>query len=204
MKRTKLILVMAIAAAFAGNAEAVYKCTTAKGVVYQDRPCVEGAQSDVNIVVPTGEIAPKLQASKDDAVQSDPVRNESRAAAAKTERTAGDSPNLYRRDARTRNEAGATGTRSSNANGSAAEARGATAANGAGSNNAVRGDGNETRAGSDVPMTPEQARNTEPTAKYYTTDGAAPGNETPSRMTCESPSGEKRIFILTNGKLTSI
>src|SRR5512144_78833 len=101
MKRTKLIPVMAIAAAFAGNAEAVYKCTTAKGVVYQDRACVEGAQTDVNIVVPTGEMAPQLQASKDDAVQSDAVRNETRAAAAKTARSAvAVSPNVNRRDAR--------------------------------------------------------------------------------------------------------
>ena len=55
-----------------------------------------------------------------------------------------------------------------------------------------------------VPMTAEQARKTEPTAKYYTTDVTSADAETPEQMTCESPSGEKRRFILTNGKLTSI
>jgi hypothetical protein len=55
-----------------------------------------------------------------------------------------------------------------------------------------------------LPMTADEARNTEPTAKYYPTDAAAPGADTPTSMTCESPTGEKRKFILTNGKLTSI
>ena len=55
-----------------------------------------------------------------------------------------------------------------------------------------------------LPMTADEARKTEPSAKYYTTDAAAPGAETPTSMTCESPTGEKRRFILTNGTLTSI
>ena len=49
-------------ALFTGNAEAIYKCTTPKGVVYQDRPCKEGTESDVTIVIPTGELAPKAGA----------------------------------------------------------------------------------------------------------------------------------------------
>ena len=53
-------------------------------------------------------------------------------------------------------------------------------------------------------MTAEQVAKTEPTAKYYTTDAPAPGADTPQQMTCESPTGEKRVFILANGKLTSI
>ena len=55
-----------------------------------------------------------------------------------------------------------------------------------------------------LPMTADQARKTDATAKYYTTDAAAPGAEAPEQMTCESPSGEKRRFLLANGKLTSI
>jgi hypothetical protein len=43
-----------------------------------------------------------------------------------------------------------------------------------------------------LPMTADEARKTEPTAKYYTTDAAAPGADTPTSMTCESPTGEKR------------
>ena len=55
-----------------------------------------------------------------------------------------------------------------------------------------------------VPMTPEQARNADPSAKYYATEAFGSGAETPSQMNCESPSGEKRVFYLSNGKLTSI
>ena len=53
-------------------------------------------------------------------------------------------------------------------------------------------------------MTAEHARKADATAKYYTTDAAAAGTETPEHMTCESPTGEKRKFILANGKLSSI
>ena len=59
MKNLSLVCAMAAVAAFAGPAHAVFKCTTAKGVVYQDRPCREGTESDVRIVVPTGEVAPR-------------------------------------------------------------------------------------------------------------------------------------------------
>ena len=37
MKNVTLICAMAAVAAFAGPAHAIFKCTTAKGVVYQDR-----------------------------------------------------------------------------------------------------------------------------------------------------------------------
>jgi hypothetical protein len=43
-------------------AHAIFKCTTAKGVVYQDRPCRDGNESDINIVIPTGELAPRASA----------------------------------------------------------------------------------------------------------------------------------------------
>jgi hypothetical protein len=53
-------------------------------------------------------------------------------------------------------------------------------------------------------LTAEQARKTDPSAKYFATDGFGTGNETPTQMNCESPSGEKRVFYLSDGKLTSI
>jgi len=55
-----------------------------------------------------------------------------------------------------------------------------------------------------VSMTADQARNTDASAKYYATDGFGAGNETPATMNCESPTGEKRVFYLSNGKLMSI
>ena len=64
MKTTSLLCAMAVAAAFAGPANAIYKCTTAKGVVYQDRPCREGNETDVQIVIPTGEVAPRSTARR--------------------------------------------------------------------------------------------------------------------------------------------
>jgi hypothetical protein len=50
----------------------------------------------------------------------------------------------------------------------------------------------------------DQARKTDPSAKYYATEGFNAGGDTPAQMNCESPSGEKRVFYLSNGKLTSI
>ena len=59
MRATTVLFVALATAAFAGPANAIFKCTTAKGVVYQDRPCREGNENDVRITVPTGELAPK-------------------------------------------------------------------------------------------------------------------------------------------------
>ena len=59
-------------------------------------------------------------------------------------------------------------------------------------------------AESTTPITPEQARKTDPSARYYATEGFGTGSDTPSQMNCESPTGEKRVFYLSNGKLTSI
>ena len=53
-------------------------------------------------------------------------------------------------------------------------------------------------------MTTDQARTTDPSAKYYATEAFGAGPETPTQMNCESPTGEKRVFYLSNGKLTSI
>lgn len=179
MKNRTLLCAVAVAALFAGNAEAIYKCTTAKGIVYQDRPCKEGAESDVMIVIPTGELAPKAGAAQDDPAQANVVRPENRFGAPKEGRVA--------------NEPASATKPADN------RPTGPTASGGV--DQARR---NVRVVESVLPMTADEARNTEPTAKYYTTDAAAPGADTPTSMTCESPTGEKRRFILTNGKLTSI
>ena len=179
MKNTTLLCAVAVAALFAGNAEAIYKCTTPKGVVYQDRPCKEGTESDVTIVIPTGELAPKAGAAQDDPAQANVVRPENRFGAPKQGRVA-DDPALATKRADNRPISPTT------------------------SSAADQPRPNARVVESVLPMTAEEARKTEPTAKYYTTDAAADGAETPTSMTCESPTGEKRKFILTNGKLTSI
>jgi hypothetical protein len=173
MKTVSLICAMAAAAAFAGPAHAIFKCTTAKGVVYQDRPCREGAETDVRITVPTGEIAPKSSAMPDDEGQANAPRSENRAGAPKPGRANADDPvsvakSADRTDGARRKEARTT------------------------SENTV------------APLTADQARKADPTAKYFATDGFGTGNETPTQMNCESPSGEKRVFYLSDGKLTSI
>ena len=85
-KNMSLLCAMAAVAAFAGPADAIYKCTTAKGVVYQDRPCRDGTETDVRIVVPTGEVAPKSSAAPDDESQANSPRIESRFGAPKANR----------------------------------------------------------------------------------------------------------------------
>ena len=177
LKNTTLLCAVAVAALFAGNAEAIYKCTTPKGVVYQDRPCKDGAESDVTIVINTGEAAPKPGYAQDEAAaQSNVGRQEGRFGAPKQARAPDDSAPVARPAP------------------SPAIASGAEQAS-KGSLRVVE---------SVLPLSAEEARKTEPTAKYYTTDAAAPGAETPQSMTCESPTGEKRRFILSNGKMTSI
>jgi hypothetical protein len=180
LKNTTLLCAIAISAAFAGHAEAIYKCATPKGVVYQDRPCREGTESDVTIVIPTGEMAPRAGSAQDDSAQPNVGRQEGRFGASKQGRIA-DEP------------AAAT---------KPADNRAANPANSIAADQATKG--NSRVVESLLPMTADEARKNEPTAKYYTTDGAAPGTETPEHMTCESPTGEKRRFILTNGKMTSI
>ena len=180
MKNTTLFCALAVAMTFAGHAEAVYKCTTSKGVIYQDRPCKEGTESDVTIVIPTGEMAPKAGSAQDDPTQANIVRQEPRSGAPKQGRT-GDDPASATKPAENRSTTSA-------ASSAADEAR----------------KGSARVVDSLLPMTADEARKTEPTAKYYTTDAAGPGAETPEHMTCESPTGEKRRFILSNGKLTSI
>lgn len=174
-----LFCAFAVAATLTGHAEAIYKCTTPKGVVYQDRPCKEGTESGVTIVIPTGELAPKAGAAQDDPAQANVARPENRFDAPKQGRAA-DEPASATKPADNR-PAGPT------ASGAADQAK-----------------RNARVVESVLPMTADEARKTEPTAKYYTTDTAAPGAETPTSMTCESPTGEKRRFILANGTLTSI
>ena len=181
LKNTTLLCAVAAAAAlFAGNAEAIYKCTTPKGVVYQDRPCKEGTESDVTIVINTGELAPKAGAAQDDPAKTNPVLPDNKPGTSKSGRTTDESTSVSRPG-----DKNATNSPAANAADSTTKR-------------------NIRFVESLVPMNADEARRTDPSAKYYTTDAAAPGTETPGEMTCESPNGEKRRFILSNGKMTSI
>jgi hypothetical protein len=180
MNNTSLFCVMIAAAAFAGHAEAIYKCKTPRGVVYQDRPCLQGQETDLQIVIPTGEVAPRSVAEDEDA----------QAGVARADARLGAQPSAGAR----RDDRAAARTADTRANGAGTAASADTRRKDARSNDESSG----------VPMTAEQARKTEPSAKYYTTDAFSVGPDTPEQMTCESPSGEKRRFMLTNGKLTSI
>jgi hypothetical protein len=180
MKTTTALCVAIAAAVFAGPASAIFKCTTAKGVVYQDRPCREGAESDVLIVVPTGEIAPRAAPAADESAASNGTRTDDRANAQRAPRNSA--------------EPSASVSRPAERRGSDA------AASGADTTRRSAMPPTETT----TPLTPEQAKKTDPSAKYYATEAFGAGGETPSQMNCESPTGEKRIFYLSNGKLTSI
>ena len=179
MKNVTLICAMAAVAAFAGPAHAIFKCTTAKGVVYQDRPCREGTETDVRITVPTGEVAPK---SSDDEAQANAPRAENRSGATKPGRTNADDPASVAKPGDRR-----SGDAASNA-----------------ADGARKKEARTTAENTVAPLTADQARKTDPTAKYFATEAFGPGNETPTQMNCESPTGEKRVFYLSNGKLTSI
>ena len=191
MKTTTLLGVMILAAAFAGPADAIYKCTTAKGVVYQDRPCREGSESDVQLVIPTGEVAPKNMAAPESGSQGAAGRAESRPAATRNGRTPSD-------DAASMTKQGDKRAGDSNAGTRAGEA----AANA--SSDARKKDALTTADNSNAIQAAEQARKTEASAKYYAAEGFSAGGDTPAHMTCESANGEKRVFYLSNGKLTSI
>jgi hypothetical protein len=181
MKTASLLCAVAVAAAFASPANAIYKCTTAKGIVYQDRPCREGNESDVQIVIPTGEVAPRSPATDGDAPATGP-RGENALGSAKPGRTSANDSVSVTKSAETKS--------------------GDAASNGA---DAARR--KESRTSPDnpaLPLSAEQARRTDPAAKYFATEAFGTGNETPTQMNCESPTGEKRVFYLSNGKLTSI
>ena len=177
MKNVTLICAMAAVAAFAGQAHDIFKCTTAKGVVYQDRPCREGTETAVHITIPTGEVAPKSSATPEDEAQANAPRVENRGGAAKPGRTNAEDPASVAKPG---------DRRSGDADGSR------------------RQEGRTTAENTVAPLAADQARKTDPTAKYYATEAFGPGNETPTQMNCESPTGEKRVFYLSNGKLTSI
>lgn len=182
MKTLPLFCVVAAAAAFAGPADAIFKCTTSKGVVYQDRPCREGSETDVQIVVPTGQIAPRGQAAADEGTLANGARADNRANAPGASRTARDDRASIAKPADPKTAgAGVSGT-----------------------DNARKTDSRTNAESNVAPLTAEQARKSDPTAKYFATDAFGPGGETPAQMNCESPTGEKRTFYLSNGKLTSI
>ena len=182
MKHTTLYCLVLVFAAFAGNAQAIYKCTTAKGVVYQDRPCREGSETDVQIVVPTGEVAPKQTAAPESGTQVNGAPAEGRPAAPKSGRTAADEPATMAKPIEKRG----------NENSSPA------------SENPRKKDNQPGVDSAGNAMTAEQAQKADPSAKYYSSEGFGIGTDTPGRLTCESATGEKRVFYLRNGKLTSI
>ena len=179
MKATTALCLAIAVAAFAGPANAIFKCTTAKGVVYQDRPCRDGNESDLTIVIPTGELAPRG------------FRGGGR-------RRDGEQPALRRPG---QCAAGLPQPwRASRATRSAERRTSDSAANGA--RRSLQGPSPVWKSA--VPTTADQARKADPSAKYYATEGFNAGGDTPAQMNCESPSGEKRVFYLSNGKLTSI
>jgi hypothetical protein len=182
VKTASLLCVAAAAAAFASPSDAIYKCTTAKGVVYQDRPCREGNETDVQIVIPTGEVAPRIAAAPVESGQANGARGDNVASASKPGRTSGDDAVSVAKPADRK-------TVDSGANAA---------------DNTRKRDARTSAESTVAPLTAEQAGKTEPSAKYYATDSFGPGGETPARMNCESPSGEKRVFYLSDGKLTSI
>ena len=179
MKATTVLCVAIAATAFAGPASAVFKCTTAKGVVYQDRPCREGNESDVRITVPTGELAPRATPATDDASAPNQVRADDRTQTVKLLRQSGDGATGAAKSAAPKTAAGASDADGRRKDASAALER-------------------------TTPMTADEARKTEPSAKYYSTESFSAGTQTPMQMNCESPSGERRTFYLSDGKLTSI
>jgi hypothetical protein len=179
MKATTALCLAIAATAFAGPASAVYKCTTAKGIVYQDRPCREGTETDVRITVPTGQMGPEGTVASDDGASSNPAKSEDRTQSVKPVRHFGESAaNAAKRTEQEKANAGATdaGRRSKDA---------------------------PVTLDRTTNMTEDQARKTDPSAKYYSTESFN-ANQTPVQMNCESPTGEKRMFYLSNGKLTSI
>ena len=179
MNTTTVLCLAIAAAAFAGPANAIFKCATAKGVVYQDRPCREGNETDVRITIPTGELAPKSAATAEEGAAANNPRAEERTQSVKPVRYFGDGPTATKQGER-KSDAATTGDDSS------------------------RRKDAPTSLERTAPITSDQARKTDPSAKYYATDGFGTGNDTPAQMNCESPSGEKRVFYLSNGKLTSI
>jgi hypothetical protein len=63
MKRAASLCVLILASVLSSQACAIHKCVTKEGVVYQDRPCVVGDSSVVQMVVPTfGESSQKSTA----------------------------------------------------------------------------------------------------------------------------------------------
>ena len=179
MKATTVLCVAIAATAFAGQAIAVFKCTTAKGVVYQDRPCREGNETDVRLTVPTGQVGPIGTTAAADSSPANSPRSDDRAQSAKPVRYAGDRPTSAAKRAEQKSEAAA------------------------GDADARRKDA-PIALERTIPMTADQARQTEPSAKYYSTESFTTGSQTPMQMNCESPNGERRMFYLTDGKLTSI
>lgn len=180
MKPTTALCLALAMTAFAAPAHAVFKCTTAKGVIYQDRPCREGTETDVRITVPTGQVSTGDAVTTDDGTAATPSASENRTQSVKPVRYFGESPaSAAKRAEQQKTDAGASDAGARPKDSSASLDRSA-------------------------PMTPDQARKTDPSAKYYSNESFSAGSQTPVQMNCESPTGEKRMFYLSDGKLTSI
>ena len=156
-------------AAFAGPAEAIYKCTTAKGVVYQDRPCREGTETDVRIVIPTGEVAPKSSATRTTTRGPTPP-------AAKTTPAPQARPHRRRRLRLPSGASQGPGSGAASADARKKEARTTTE--------------NDGRPDDRRPGAQDRSD-----GQVLRDRSVGPGNETPTQMNCESPTGEKRVFI---------
>ena len=176
MKATTVLCVAIAATAFAGPASAVFKCTTTKGILYQDRPCREGNESDVRLTVPTGQVAPGGMTTPDDGASAQAHRSEERTV--KPDRVGDGSTNPAKRSEQ-KMERVASDARNRSKDAPVTSER-------------------------TVPMTADQASKMDPSAKYFATESFSSGNQTPIQLNCESPTGEKRMFYLSDGKLTSI
>lgn len=175
MKSTTALCLAIAVAAFAGPSHAIFKCTTAKGVVYQDRPCRDGNETDMQLVIPTGEVAPR--ATVDENSTANQSRADDRAAAQRSPRNAGEAPATPSKSERRAADPVTSGADTTRRSASAT---------------------------TESTMTADQARKTDSSAKYFATEAFGTGSETPTQMNCESPTGERRTFYLTNGKLMSI
>ena len=158
------------------------------------------------LTIPTGELAPKAAAaSQDDAKETNAARTERNFDTPRQTRAGDNTASVGKAGDKRSSTSGRTSDASASGSYSGDNKRGAGEPYASSAGDDSRGrDTRSTSADNSLPMTPEQARKADPSAKYYTTDAAVPGAETPQSMTCESPTGEKRVFILSNGKMTSI
>jgi len=214
MRTASVLLLAAVATFGSGQALALYKCTTAKGVVYQDRPCREGAEEDLQLYNSTM-VEPDQKYGQDPLVANrTDARRDGRTLLAKAG-TKADTTKYAGTDTR-RRDAGALDPTG------ASERRSAQDSTAAGRSDAARRDGQPTLANAGTkaemasyPVTDaratesgaqgdggaassEPAKKPDNTRYYYAVgwDGASP----PANITCQTPSGANWQFFLQAGK----